>query len=93
MISKQLMAFFAGVIMVVACAGAFVLYDQKNGSQIQSDADNGSGDSKVSNDPTSGFTSYDGHKYYLHYGGTSTASSSNQAFNTNYTIDFDSNEH
>lgn len=78
--------------MVVACAGAFVLYDQKNGPEIQSDADT-TGDGKVSNDPTSGFMSYDGHKYYLHYGKVSMYSSSHQSFDTSYNISFDAKEH
>lgn len=87
MISKQLMAFFAGVTMVVACAGAFVLYDQKNGPEIQSDADNGSGYNKVSNDPSSGFVSYEGQVYHLKYLSISTT---NGGYTTSFLITFDS---
>lgn len=85
MISKQLIAFFAGVVIVVVGAAAFLLYDQQSGQEITSDADNGSGDKKYSNDPTSGFTSYNGQQYFVKYEGESYSSSN---YITTFTLSF-----
>ncbi len=89
MISKQGGAFLAGMIVVAASIGAFMVYDQQKGSEYQVDADDGSGDKTVSSDPTSGFTSYGGQKYYLYYKSLAYALATN--YSTTYTVEFDSN--
>ena len=91
MISKQVMAFMAGIVVVVAGTAAFVMYDSQNGDEIVADADSPSGDRKFSDDPSSGFISQDGQRYYLHYNNAAMFSNSYSTFNTNYTISFNSN--
>ena len=87
MISKQVGAFLAGVIVVAAGIGAFFIYDQQKGSEYEVEADTISGDKKVSDDPTSGFKSYDGQQYFLKY---RYISGSGNSVATYYTLEFNS---
>lgn len=87
MLSKQVMAFLAGVVIVVAGTAAFVVYDQQKGGEYSADADTPSGDKKFSDDPTSGFVSYDGQRYFLKFG---HVSSSSNTYATYFTLEFDS---
>ena len=90
MISKQVGAFLAGMIVVAAGIGAFFIYDQQKGSEYEVEADTNSGDKKVGDDPTSGFKSYDGQQYFLHYGGLTYAAAN--GYTTAYGIEFTVNK-